>query len=251
MTSTPTPLAPHPTLGDYYREDSARRQRVDAMFNASAGHYDWINSMMSFGSGRWYRRDALRRQGLVAGAAVADVGSGTGALALIAQELTGPGGEVVAVDPSEGMLAVARKAGVRRTLIGLGEALPLPSDHYDLLTMGYALRHVADLRSAFAEYFRVLKPGGRVLLLEITRPSGHGLSYWLMRGYLRGIVPLVTRLFRGSAEASELMRYYWDTIEHCVPPDVILDALRDAGFSEPRRHVVMGMMSEYSARKPG
>lgn len=244
-----TPLAPHPVLGEYYPDAAARRARVNAMFDASARHYDWITAMMSFGSGRWYRGDALKRHGLKPGIRMLDVGAGTGVMSLIAQQVMGGDGEVIAVDPSEGMLEVARANGVKQTLIGRGEDLPVESDRFDLLTMGYALRHVADLGATFSEYRRVLKPGGRVLLLEITSPQGRGLSFWLLRGYMRWVVPVVTRLFRGSAEAEELMRYYWDTIEYCVPPATILAALEQAGFRDVQRKVVIGMMSEYSGVK--
>lgn len=248
-TPTSSPVAPHPVLTEYYPTAEARRERVNAMFDASARHYDWINALMSFGSGRWYRSEALKRHGLVAGTRLIDVGAGTGVISLIAQPVVGDTGEVLAVDPSEGMLGVARANGVLHTLIGRAEALPAASDHFDLLTMGYALRHVADLSVAFAEYRRVLKPGGKVLLLEITPPEGRGLSFWLMRGYMRWAVPLITRLFRGSAAAEELMRYYWDTIEHCVPPATILTALEQAGFRQVKRQVVIGVMSEYTGVK--
>jgi len=115
--------------------------------------------------------------------------------------------------------------------------------------MGYALRHVEDLRKTFTEYLRVLKPGAKVLLLEITRPRS-GPGYQLLKFYLKYVIPLVSRVFRRSADASVMMSYYWDTIEKCVPPETILAALRDAGFDEPRRDVVWGIISEYTGTKP-
>lgn len=252
MTSpspSPQPLAPHPVLADYYVNEAARKVRVNAMFDDSAAHYDWITAMMSFGSGRWYRRDALLRNGLKPGMQLLDVGAGTGVISLIAQKELAGSGEVIALDPSEGMLAVARQSGVVNTVTARGEDIPFPENRFDLLTMGYALRHVADLGAAFREYHRVLKPGGKTLLLEITRPQGRGPGYWLLRGYMKFVIPLITRLFRRSAKAEELMRYYWDTIEHCVPPATILAALEGAGFKNVQRHVVMGVFSEYSAIK--
>lgn len=251
VTAVPAPVAPHPVLKDYYADEAARKQRVNALFDASARHYDWITSMMSFGSGRWYRRDALLRHGLKPGMQVLDVGAGTGVMSLIAQETVGATGEVIALDPSEGMLEVARASGVKKTITGRGENLPFEANRFDLLTMGYALRHVADLVQTFSEYRRVLKPEGSVLLLEITRPQGRGPGYWLLRFYMKWVIPLITRLFRRSADAQELMRYYWDTIEHCVPPATILAALEAAGLHAVKRRVVMGIFSEYSATKYG
>ena len=240
---------PHPVISQYYGSSEKRQEWVDHMFDASAAHYDWITDVMSFGSGRWYRNWALRRHGLDTGMKLLDVGTGTGVLAQLGQEQVGPEGEVVAVDPSEGMLDQARAAGVKDTRSGHGEDLPVDSDHFDLLTMGYALRHVADLNATFREYRRALAPGGRVLLLEITPPRSR-IGYVLLRFYLRTVVPLVTRVFRRSRDAQVLMYYYWDTIEKCVPPETILDALRTSGFEQGHRHVIFGIFSEYSGVKP-
>jgi demethylmenaquinone methyltransferase/2-methoxy-6-polyprenyl-1,4-benzoquinol methylase len=242
-------IAPHPLLKSYYADEPGRKRRVNEMFDTSAPHYDWITGAMSFGTGRWYRGDALRRHGIKPGTRLLDVGSGTGVIAALAQSLVGPAGKVVAVDPSEGMLAEARKAGVTDTRVGRGEALPVGDAEFDMLTMGYALRHVEDLTTTFREYKRALVPGGRVLLLEITRPEGR-VQYALVKFYLKHVVPAITRVVRRSAEAQKLMRYYWDTIEACVPPADILAALRAAGFTNVERHVLNGMFSEYSAVKP-
>lgn len=243
-------LAPHPLLKSYYADEPGRKRRVNEMFDESAPHYDWITGAMSFGTGRWYRGDVLKRHGVTAGTRLLDVGSGTGVIAALAQDLVGPTGAVVAVDPSEGMLAEAKKAGVRDTRVGRGEQLPVSDGEFDILTMGYALRHVEDLVTTFREYRRALRPRGKVLLLEITRPEGR-VQYAMVKFYLKHIVPTVTRVVRRSAEAQKLMRYYWDTIEACVPPADILAALETAGFRDVKRHVLNGMFSEYSAIRPG
>ena len=243
-------IAPHPLLTKYYDDEPGRKRRVNELFDVAAPHYDWITDAMSFGTGRWYRRDALRRIGVGAGTALLDVGCGTGVIAAAAQDLVGAAGRVVAVDPSEGMLIEARKAGVRDARVGRAEALPVGDGEFDVLTMGFALRHVEDLYRTFCEFRRVLKPGGKVLLLEITRPENR-LHFFFLKFYLKHVIPMLTRLGRRSAEAEALMRYYWDTIEACVPPETILAALAAAGFAEPRRHVLHGMFSEYMAVKPG
>lgn len=243
-------LPPHPVLKDYYENEKERQEKVDYLFDTTASHYDWITDVMSFGSGRWYRNDALRRAGCMPGYKVLDVGAGTGVITLLAQNIVGEEGEAIALDPSEGMLSEARKRGVRVAVQGVGESLPYPDDYFDLLTMGYALRHVSDLHTTFREYLRVLKPGGKVLLLEISRPRSR-LATWLLKIYLKGVVPNVARVFRRSANAKTLMQYYWDTIEACVPPEKIVQALEDAGFSDSRRHVVFGIFSEYTGTKNG
>ncbi len=234
--------APHPILPAYFSDEPGRIERVRQLFDSAASDYDRINRLMSFGSGAFYRGDALRRFGISPGDRVLDVGSGTGVIAKLAQALVGNEGLVVALDPSAGMLAQARSSGVRCIVPGRGERLPFADATFDRLTMGYALRHVADLDTAFAEYRRVLRPGGRVLLLEITRPrSDTGMR--ALRWYMHKLVPRFAR----SGDAAELMRYYWETIEHCVPPETILASLSAAGFATVRREVRLSIFSEYSA----
>jgi demethylmenaquinone methyltransferase/2-methoxy-6-polyprenyl-1,4-benzoquinol methylase len=242
-------LPPHPVLGDYYADEAGRLAQVRRWFDASAGNYDWVNAFMSFGSGVYYRTDALRRFGLKYGERLLDCGSGTGVIAAIAQGIVGDDGLVVALDPSSGMLAQARHRGVRNLVPARAERLPFAEASFDRLSMGYALRHVADLGATFMEYKRVLVPGGSLLLLEITRPRGR-FACAVLRLYMRTVVPVVTRWLRHSRDTAELMRYYWDTIEHCVPPETILEALRAAGFEEVRRRASLGMFSEYTAVKP-
>lgn len=249
MTDNNQKIAPHPRLTDYYSDsETDRRKEVDDMFNKAAIDYDWINSVMSFGSGERYRKETLKRIGLKNGEKLLDVGSGTGVIAKIAQDMVGDDGYVVALDPSEGMLGEAKKRGVKNTVIGLGEDLPFEDNTFDYLTMGYALRHVNDLRQTFAEYRRVLKPGGKVLLLEITRPDP-GLKYHLVKFYMKHVIPWITLLFRRSKPAQRLMQYYWDTIEQCVPPKTILEALQEVGFKDSVRRIELGIFSEYSGEK--
>jgi demethylmenaquinone methyltransferase/2-methoxy-6-polyprenyl-1,4-benzoquinol methylase len=147
------------------------------------------------------------------------------------------------------MLAASKVPLASPRLIGAAERLPIASDAFDFVSMGYALRHVADIDAAFAEFLRVLRPGGRLVLLEITRPPGR-LQFAVLRLYLRRVVPLLARIFGRSAEMPNLMRYYWDTIEACVPPATVLARLRAAGFTGVDRYVEAGIFSEYRARKP-
>jgi demethylmenaquinone methyltransferase/2-methoxy-6-polyprenyl-1,4-benzoquinol methylase len=239
------PLRPHPTLRRYYANEAQRKRQVGSLFDEAATDYDWINRAISLGSGSRYRKEALLRAGLAPGMSLLDVGSGTGVIAAHGQEIVGASGLAIGLDPSAGMLREAGRRGVRRRVRAGAEALPLPDERFHLLSMGYALRHVADLRTTFREYRRVLKPGGKVLLLEITPPKSR-LSQGILKIYLGRIVPFMARFGRGGQATRTLMEYYWDTIEKCVPPEVILDALRDAGFSQVERQVQMGILSEYT-----
>jgi demethylmenaquinone methyltransferase / 2-methoxy-6-polyprenyl-1,4-benzoquinol methylase len=248
MTRLPAtePLPPHRLLTEYYPDEPSRRRQVLAWFDKSACDYDWITQAVSFGSGNWYRRQALLRAGLAPGMRALDVACGTGALTTQAQRIVGPDGEVHGLDPSTGMLLQGRSHGARSLLRGMAEDLPFTDGSFDFLSMGYALRHVADLRTTFREYRRVLAPGGRLLILEITSPRSR-FSYRFLELYLGRIIPLMAGLGRGGRTSRDLMRYYWDTIANCVKPPVILAALQEAGFSPVERRAEMALFSEYTA----
>ncbi len=204
--------------------------------------------MLALGSGPWYRRCALRRAGLAEGAQVLDVGIGTGLLAREMLALIGASGSLVGVDPSPGMLAEVRLPGVE-LIVGRAEALTTPDVSCDFVGMGYALRHVGDVRAAFTEFFRVLRPGGRLLMLEITRPDGR-IAAGLLKAYMRTVVPVIAAVVAQRRDTAELWRYYWDTIEACMTPEAVQDALVAAGFQQVQRHVELGLFSEYTAVKP-
>jgi demethylmenaquinone methyltransferase/2-methoxy-6-polyprenyl-1,4-benzoquinol methylase len=129
------------------------------------------------GSGALYRRQALQRLGVRPGMSFLDVATGTGLVAREAASLAGGSG-VIGLDPSRGMLEQARRTVTAPLVQARGEALPFGDARFDALSMGYALRHVSDLHAAFREYHRVLRPRGRVLILEISRPASRPASGW-------------------------------------------------------------------------
>ena len=241
-------VAPHRPLTEYYVDEAARDGWLRRVFDSTAVDYDRVESLMAFGTGPWYRRQALSRAGLAPGMQVLDVGTGTGLTAIEAARLTGSGANVTGIDPSVGMLAHAHLPAGMHVVEGRAEELPAADSSFDFVSMGYALRHVADLRAVFGEFFRVLRPGGRACVLEITRPSGASATRWL-RLYMRYVVPTLARVVGRSRDMPQLMRYYWDSIEACVPPQDVIDQLRLAGFTTVTRHVVLGIFSEYVAVK--
>jgi demethylmenaquinone methyltransferase/2-methoxy-6-polyprenyl-1,4-benzoquinol methylase len=244
--------APHPPLTGYYASEQERRGFVGNLFDRTAADYDRIDRLLALGSGPWYRNQALQRAGLKSGMRIVDIGVGTGLMAREAVTLVGNPALVVGVDPSAGMMACANLPGVQ-LIEGRAEAIPFPDASFDFLSMGYALRHISDLSVAFSEFHRVLKPGGRLCLLEITKPE-RAWSRALLKIYMRGVVPVLARLAGSSAESARLWRYYWDTIEACVPPSGVLDTLESAGFTGVKRHIesrALSVLAEYQAVKPG
>ena len=236
-------------LQPYFTGEEERRAVTRTMFDQAASGYDRAERITALGSGAWYRRDVLRRNGLQAGMTLLDVAAGTGLVAAEGQRLIGPSGRLLALDPSPGMLAELRKKLTVETIEAYAESIPLPDNHVDFVSMGYALRHVGDLDQAFSEYLRVLRPGGRACIMEISRPESR-LGQLALRAYIRGIVPFLARLTRNQADVKQLWEYYGETIELAVEPDRILDAMRRSGFVDVECSVTFGIFREYLGRKP-
>jgi demethylmenaquinone methyltransferase / 2-methoxy-6-polyprenyl-1,4-benzoquinol methylase len=239
---------PHGPLTAYYRsgDSGAREAFLRATFDDTAVDYDRLEKILGLGTGSWYRRQALLRAGLQPGMQVVDVGMGTGLVSREILKITGEPQRLVGVDPSPGMMGQARFEQPLDCRIGRAEDIPVASASADFLVMGYALRHIADFAAAAAEFRRVLRPGGRLLVLEITRAEGR-LANLLLKAYMRGVVPAIARVVSRSRTTPMLWRYYWDTIEACVPPAQVLQTLQNAGLEDVGRHVELGIFSEYRA----
>ena len=245
----PTATPPHPVLVRYYRREGDRASFVSTLFDGAARQYDRVGHVLALGSGPYYRRRALARAGLRRGMKLLDVATGTGQVARAATRILRDPDGVIGLDPSAGMLRQAQRAHAGPLVRARAEEMPLREDLFDMLSMGFALRHVETLETAFAEYRRVLKPGGRVLLLEVSRPRS-AVTRWLIRVYFQRVLPLLIRIATRNPDAPRLMEYYWDTIAECVPPETILAALRHAGFVDVQHRLFAGCLSEYVARKP-
>jgi len=247
--SKPAPVhAPHVPLTDYYPTEQDRQRFLRRMFDDTAADYDHIETIFAWGSGSRYRRQALIRGGLKTGMRVLDVGVGTGLLAAQACILAGDAALVTGVDPSPGMLAASKLPDAMVLIEGRAESLPFPDGHFDFLSMGYALRHISDLAVAFAEFERVLKPGGRLCILEVTQAKNR-FGRWLLKHYMRGLLPFLARFVSRQKDTATIWRYHWDSIEACVPPEQVLAALGAAGFTQVKRHLELGVFSEYQAIK--
>ena len=239
--------APHRPLTEFYQTPEERSSYIARLFNQSAEHYDWLSSVLAFGSDRRYRRFALERAGLRKGMKMLDVATGTGLVARAALDMGIPPNDIVGVDPSSGMLAQNQKNVGVPLVQGRGESLPFPDGAFDFISMGYALRHVESLPLFFQELKRVLKPGGTVLLLEISRPESKVVLQFL-GFYLNTVVPILSRLRTNRKEVRELMHYYWATIAECVPPKTIVEALKEVGFSSVEQRRFGPVLNDYVAK---
>src|SRR5918997_2807475 len=212
------------------RTGTLEEGQVRAMFDRIAGFYDLMNSVMTVGlHHRWRERTAdLARLG--PGDRALDVASGTGDLALELARRVGPEGTVVGSDFSEGMLDIARaKSGAVRWEWADAQALPYATGEFDAATVGFGARNFGDLDRGLAEMARVVRPGGRVVVLEITVPQKPPLSSFF-RVWFDRIVPLIGRL-TGDPEAYD---YLPSSVKRFPGPEALARRMVAAGLDDVR-----------------
>ncbi|RPJ69456.1 MAG: bifunctional demethylmenaquinone methyltransferase/2-methoxy-6-polyprenyl-1,4-benzoquinol methylase UbiE [Acidobacteria bacterium] len=230
-----------------------RPARVAGMFDAIAARYDFLNHLLSAGFDRGWRRRAIRSLRLRGGERVVDVCTGTGDVALEAAH-TGAG-QVLGVDFAGEMLRLGvvkardRKAGAGRVWLVRGDAtrLPAASGSADATTAAFGIRNVEDPIRALAEMFRVLKPGGRLAILEFSIPRSR-LVRALYLPYFRHVLPRIGRLVSGHGSA---YTYLPVSVGAFIPPDVMCRLLGACGFNEVRATpLTFGVVTLYTAARP-
>jgi len=240
-------LAPHAPLTDFYEQPGDRAAYVNRLFDNSAQYYDWISAVLSFGMDKFYRRMTLRKAGLEPGMRLLDVATGTGLVAQAALKIGIRAEDLIGLDPSRGMLQQNQRAQSIPLVQSRGERLPFAERTFDFVVMGYALRHVESLFELFTEFRRVLRPGGKALILEISRPDSK-IGFALLRSYMQKFVPWLARCHTKNPDLGTLMKYYWATIAECVPPQTIVDALKAAGLREVQRMTCGPILNDYVGR---
>lgn len=215
--------------------------QVNRMFDRVAGRYDALNSVMTAGLHHRWRERAGAQARLSPGDAALDVCCGTGDLALELAKRVSPGGHVVGCDFSEPMLDLARDKAAARSTDGVrfewADALALPYDgeRFDAVTVGFGVRNLADLDRGLREMARVLKPGGRAVILEITTPTRPPLSLFYSLWFDR-IVPLLGAL----SSNPEAYSYLPESVRSFPSPRGLAEKMDDAGFKAIRYTVLAG-----------
>ncbi|MHB8453776.1 MAG: bifunctional demethylmenaquinone methyltransferase/2-methoxy-6-polyprenyl-1,4-benzoquinol methylase UbiE [Acidiferrobacterales bacterium] len=206
---------------------------VAQVFDSVAGKYDLMNDAMSFGVHRLWKRFTVGQSGVRAGNRVLDVAGGTGDLAVKFAGRVGAGGNVVIADINAAMLDVGRRrladlgiAGNVEFVQADAERLPFPDDHFDCASIAFGLRNVTRKDDALASMFRVLKPGGRMLVLEFSQPVLPGLGT-IYDAYSFSVLPLLGRLVAGDEDS---YRYLVESIRKHPDQETLKSMMEAAGF---------------------
>jgi demethylmenaquinone methyltransferase/2-methoxy-6-polyprenyl-1,4-benzoquinol methylase len=210
------------------RSGTLTEPQVRAMFDRIAGFYDVMNTVMTAGLHHRWRARAADLAELPAGGSALDVACGTGDLAIELARRVGPEGEVIGSDFAQEMLERARdKAPDLQWELGNALDLPYASNRFDAATVGFGARNFSDLDRGLSEMTRVVKPGGRVVVLEITTPRRPPLSTFYSLWFDR-VVPLIGRL-TGESEA---YTYLPNSVKRFPAPEGLAAAMERAGLSD-------------------
>ena len=208
---------------------------VHELFSSVAGKYDLMNDMMSLGVHRLWKRDFVANSGVRLGHQVLDLAGGTGDIAALLSKRVGKSGRVVLSDINEAMLEVGRQRLEDRGISGNvcyslanAECLPYGNGEFDVVTIAFGLRNVTDKDAALREMYRVLRPGGSVLILEFSEVQSTALKK-VYDGYSFGILPVLGKLIAGD-EAS--YRYLAESIRQHPPQEELAAMMSKAGFSK-------------------
>lgn len=223
--------------------ESEKAQRVADVFHSVAARYDLMNDLMSGGIHRFWKRFTIELSGVRPGNKVLDIAGGTGDLTRRFAKLVGSGGEVVLADINDSMLKVGRDrlldlgvAGNVRFVQADAEALPFPDNHFDCITIAFGLRNVTHKDRALASMLRVLKPGGRLLVLEFSKPGNKLLSKAYDQYSFR-LLPLMGKLVTNDAES---YRYLAESIRMHPDQETLKAMMVESGFARVTYHNMTG-----------
>lgn len=220
---------------------------VHEVFESVAGNYDLMNDLMSLGVHRIWKRDFIANSGIRLGHQVLDLAGGTGDIAALISKRVGKNGRVVLSDINESMLDVGRQRLEDRGISGNisyalanAESLPFADSEFDAVTIAFGLRNVTDKEAALREMHRVLRPGGKALILEFSQVQDERLKK-IYDGYSFGVLPVIGKLVAGDADS---YRYLAESIRKHPPQEELAAMMRSAGFEKVRfRNLTGGMVA--------
>jgi demethylmenaquinone methyltransferase / 2-methoxy-6-polyprenyl-1,4-benzoquinol methylase len=238
---------------EFYKPGEQRAARVGELFATIARRYDLINDIQSFGLHRLWKRRVIQLARPQPGERALDLCCGTGDLTLA---LAKRGADVTGLDFSEAMLQVAKEKSARLAqrsetkiefIRGDAQQIPFADGSFDVLTIGYGLRNLADLDAGLRDMWRVTKPGGRLVALEFGKPEN---SAWrgIYFSYLKFMLPIFGKIFCGNSAA---YAYILESLNHYPAQQAVAAKMTELGWRNVRvLNLMGGVMSIHSAEKP-
>ena len=224
----------HDEIVPFKESDLAKKDQVADMFNNIAYRYDFLNRFLSVGIDVGWRKTAIKELRSIAPKKILDVATGTADVALLTEQLLKPN-EIVGIDISDGMLGFGREKikakGLENTITllnGDSENIRFNNDYFDAITVAFGVRNFQDLSKGLKEMHRVLKPGGKVVILEFSKPSSIGFKQ-LYQFYMNYITPSIGKLFSKNKDAYQ---YLNDSVQAFPEGAQFLNILNDAGFTQ-------------------
>lgn len=222
-----------------------KEQHVAGVFHSVAAKYDVMNDIMSLGTHRIFKRFLIELSGARKGHKILDLAGGTGDIAKLFSKVIGQEGEIMLTDINDSMLVVGRDrlldagiAGNVNYVQGNGEKLPYPDDYFDCVTIGYGIRNFTDKQKALCELYRVIKPGGRLLILEFSKPQNELVS----KAYdvYSSMWPTVGRVIANDAESYQ---YLNESIRMHPDQETLKAMMETAGFERVDYYNLLGGVS--------
>jgi demethylmenaquinone methyltransferase/2-methoxy-6-polyprenyl-1,4-benzoquinol methylase len=234
-----------------YQNDKPKQRQVADMFDRISGRYDFLNDLLSLGIHRSWRKKCVRLLEEKHPKTILDIASGTGDFAIACARLQPD--KIVAADISRGMIAAGEKKVREKKMDGLisfqegnAESLDLPANSFDAITVGFGVRNFSDLKAGLINMHRMLKPGGKVVILEFAWPRNPFVSA-LYNFYFRRITPLIGRMFSGDAKA---YGYLTESVRAFPSFGQFAEIMEECGFKDVSyRSLSFGIAVIYSGGK--
>jgi demethylmenaquinone methyltransferase/2-methoxy-6-polyprenyl-1,4-benzoquinol methylase len=223
---------------------------VHEVFESVAGNYDLMNDLMSLGVHRAWKQDFIANSGVRLGDRVLDLAGGTGDISALLSKRVGARGQVVLTDINEAMLDVGRRRLEDRGIVGNvsyalvnAETLPFEDAEFDAVTIAFGLRNVTDKDAALREMYRVLRPGGKAMILEFSQVRAEPLKA-IYDAWSFGVLPVLGKII---ADDEESYRYLAESIRKHPPQEELAEMMKEAGFDDVRyRNLTGGIVAIHS-----
>ncbi|MFA6515444.1 MAG: bifunctional demethylmenaquinone methyltransferase/2-methoxy-6-polyprenyl-1,4-benzoquinol methylase UbiE [Candidatus Paceibacterota bacterium] len=224
----------HDEVVPYHHSQQEKKEQVADMFNSIAYRYDFMNRFLSVGIDVWWRKKAISQLKSLAPKQILDVATGTGDVAILTWQMLKPE-KITGIDISEGMLELGRKKIEKLGLankIGLftgdSETIPFADNSFDAITVAFGVRNFQNLEKGLQEMLRVLRPGGKLVVLEFSKPTKAGFKN-LYTFYMNYVAPNIGKLFAKNKDAYQ---YLNDSVQAFPEGQTFLNIMHEAGFTQ-------------------